>query len=30
MKLDGIVKGGIVLVICNELYILVKYVGLGE
>lgn len=30
IKFDGMVCGGIVLVICNELYFVVKYVGLGE
>ncbi len=29
-KLDGTAKGGIVLAICNELKIPVKYVGVGE
>ena len=29
-KLDGTAKGGIVLVIRNELHIPVKYAGLGE
>lgn len=30
MKLDGMVKGGIVVVICQELDLLVKMVGFGE
>lgn len=29
-KLDGTARGGIVLSICNELQIPVKYVGVGE
>jgi fused signal recognition particle receptor len=29
-KLDGTAKGGIILAICDELEIPVKYIGLGE
>jgi fused signal recognition particle receptor len=29
-KLDGTAKGGIVVSICNELDIPVKYIGIGE
>jgi fused signal recognition particle receptor len=29
-KLDGTAKGGIVLAICDELHVPVRYVGLGE
>jgi fused signal recognition particle receptor len=29
-KLDGTAKGGVVLAICDELRIPVRYVGLGE
>jgi fused signal recognition particle receptor len=29
-KLDGTAKGGVVLAVCDELKIPVKYIGLGE
>lgn len=29
-KLDGTAKGGILLTICNELKLPVKYIGVGE
>ena len=29
-KLDGTAKGGVVIGICNELKIPVKYIGVGE